>query len=144
MTHVTPTATFLDKWTVELRFPFNRTLVDDLKLKIPASCRSWDPIEKAWTVQAPDPYWAKLATELLQWAFPYATVTEPSSSRQRHATELDEDFRVLHLLPSAPPALVRAARKVLALESHPDRGGDHGRMVAINLAYEHLEERGCA
>ncbi len=144
MKSTTPTATFLDEWTVELRFPFNRTLVDDLKIKIPASCRTYEPDRKVWTIQAPDPYWSKLAAELLQWAFPYATISEPAANRQAHQSSADDDFRTLHLLPSAPPPLVRAARKVLSLEMHPDRGGSHEAMVALNLAYERLEEQGCA
>ncbi len=140
----TANATFLDAWTVELRFPFSQTLVEDLKTKIPASYRSWDPERKVWSVQALDPGWAELAAELLQRAFPYATISERAANRQSQQSGGSDDFRVLHLLPSAPPALVRAARKVLSLEMHPDHGGSHGAMVALNLAYERLEEQGCA
>ncbi|HEY7182350.1 MAG TPA: J domain-containing protein [Blastocatellia bacterium] len=47
-------------------------------------------------------------------------------------------FRTLHLLDSAPPEVVRAAYKALALLHHPDAGGDQEQMTAINLAYEVL------
>lgn len=45
-------------------------------------------------------------------------------------------FAALHLLPSAPAELVKAAHRITAKRLHPDRGGDHRRMVAANLAAE--------
>lgn len=45
-------------------------------------------------------------------------------------------FADLHLLPSAPTELVKAARRIVAKQLHPDRGGDHRKMVASNLAAE--------
>lgn len=48
-------------------------------------------------------------------------------------------YAVLHLLPSAPPELVKAAYKALAQIYHPDKtGGDDETMRAINAAYERL------
>jgi DnaJ-class molecular chaperone len=50
-----------------------------------------------------------------------------------------DPYKTLHLLPSAPPELVRAAFKCLAAIFHPDKpGGDEERMKAINRAYEKL------
>jgi hypothetical protein len=48
----------------------------------------------------------------------------------------DDPFRVLGLTPQATLAEVRAARRRLALEAHPDRGGSEGRMQEINRAFE--------
>jgi hypothetical protein len=45
-------------------------------------------------------------------------------------------FEVLHLLPSAPTEVVKAAFKALALLHHPDRGGDEELFKEINSAYE--------
>jgi curved DNA-binding protein CbpA len=42
------------------------------------------------------------------------------------------------LLPSAPPEVVRAAYKALAMKHHPDKGGSTELMQAINQAYERL------
>jgi hypothetical protein len=47
-------------------------------------------------------------------------------------------FAALHLLPSAPAALVRAAYKCLAAIHHPDKGGDEGVMKHVNAAYKQL------
>ena len=47
-------------------------------------------------------------------------------------------YTALWLRPGAPPELVRAAYRVLALLHHPDRGGDTGAMQRINAAFEVL------
>lgn len=47
-------------------------------------------------------------------------------------------FATLHLLPSAPQEVVRAAHRALAVVHHPDRGGEIDRMVEINAAYDLL------
>lgn len=47
-----------------------------------------------------------------------------------------DPFGVLGLAPTATLADVRAARKRLALELHPDRGGDGERMREVNVAFE--------
>jgi hypothetical protein len=48
----------------------------------------------------------------------------------------DDAFAVLGLAQGASLAEVRAARRRLAFESHPDRGGDAQRMQEINRAFE--------
>lgn len=48
----------------------------------------------------------------------------------------EDAFEVLGLGPGASLADVRAARRRLAFESHPDRGGDPQRMQEINRAFE--------
>lgn len=47
-----------------------------------------------------------------------------------------DPFGVLGLAPSATLAEVRTARKRLALELHPDRGGDGEQMRRVNVAFE--------
>ncbi len=52
----------------------------------------------------------------------------------------DDLYATLHLLPSASPALVRAAYKCLVQELHPDKPtGDELKMKRLNLAYEKLK-----
>lgn len=48
-------------------------------------------------------------------------------------------FAVLHLLPTAPPEVIKAVYRVLASIHHPDKGGDMRKMQAINAAYEALQ-----
>jgi curved DNA-binding protein CbpA len=44
----------------------------------------------------------------------------------------------LHLLPDAPPELIKAAYKTLAMKFHPDHGGDTRRMQELNEALQLL------
>ena len=46
----------------------------------------------------------------------------------------------LHLLPTAPKSVIKAAYKALALECHPDRGGDSTVFSKITEAYKQLME----
>lgn len=45
----------------------------------------------------------------------------------------------LHLLPSAPIQVVKAAYRALALIHHPDKGGSNDRMRELNAALEAIE-----
>lgn len=44
----------------------------------------------------------------------------------------------LGLLPDAEALVIQAAYRALAQRWHPDHGGDHARMTAVNLAWEAL------
>lgn len=53
--------------------------------------------------------------------------------------KIDEDpWAVLHLRPSAPPAIIQAVWRTLAKELHPDRGGDAEEFKRVKAAYEKL------
>jgi len=61
----------------------------------------------------------------------HALGRSPRNETTAHAT--------LHLLPSAPPELIRAAFKCLAQLHHPDKqGGDEEIMKRISDAYQRL------
>jgi len=46
-------------------------------------------------------------------------------------------FAALHLLPDAPPSVVKAARKALALLYHPDiNAGDLAKMQLVNASFD--------
>ncbi len=49
-----------------------------------------------------------------------------------------DPYKTLHLLPSAPPEVVKAAYKALAMKLHPDHGGDTEEMQRLNAAYRRL------
>ncbi len=49
---------------------------------------------------------------------------------------MPDPFAVLGLPPTADLAAVRAARRRLAKEAHPDHGGDEARMREINRAFD--------
>ena len=48
----------------------------------------------------------------------------------------DEPFHILGLTAEASLAEIRSARRVLAFELHPDRGGDEQQMKALNAAFD--------
>ncbi|MFH1833403.1 MAG: hypothetical protein ABH877_00140 [bacterium] len=65
----------------------------------------------------------------------------PPRSRQPVTEEprsLEAARRVLGVPPGAPRATVRAAWKRLAVDAHPDVGGTHERMAAVNAARDLL------
>lgn len=48
----------------------------------------------------------------------------------------------LYVTPDAPPEVIKAAYKALAMKYHPDRGGDGRAMVEVNAAFEALQKAG--
>ncbi|WP_420452182.1 DnaJ domain-containing protein [Ilumatobacter sp.] len=51
-------------------------------------------------------------------------------------------YRVLHVQPDAPPAVLKSSYRalMLSMEMHPDRGGDHWSAARINDAYAVLSD----
>ncbi len=122
----------------ELRFPFDRLLVEALKAQIPGHARTYDPVAKSWTVA---PAYAGIAFRLMHLTFAdveIEDIREPGRRSADRAPQADDPYVVLHLGPTAPPELVTAAHRCLARLHHPDTGGAHETMVAINQAYEAL------
>lgn len=59
-----------------------------------------------------------------------------AAKARRTVTAVQDPFAVLGLTPSATLDEVRAARRRLAKEHHPDKGGDHARMGEVNRAFD--------
>lgn len=132
---------------IELQFPFNKPLVELLKLEIPFPYREWHPETKTWVV---DNIYATRAIGLLRQAYPEAVIfgqQHVPPSRPDPIRQTDSHFAALHLLPSAPACVIEAAYKALVKEHHPDRAPAHKReqaheaMIALNAAYERLRDR---
>ena len=104
--------------------------LDDLKDRIPASARDWDPEARCWLVDARHAgavrTWAEAWFDEIDWP------AEPPVN-----DEIDA-WVVLWLRAGAPRELVRAAYRALARIHHPDVGGDPDAMTAINAAYAEL------
>src|SRR5262249_7543605 len=119
-----------------------RALVGSLK-DIPRERRSYDPANKQWNVcdQASLNDWAEFAKtwgamvewDKVEWDGDVCQPPRPGKMIRANA------FVALHLLPTAPPELVKAAHKVLSLIYHPDRGGDLETMQIVNAAFDLLK-----
>ncbi len=116
-------------------------LIEALKDAIPAYDRTYSPATREWLIDASArdslEMWLDDAREVcgasVEWqpTKHERTRAKPRNETTAHAT--------LHLLPSAPPELVRAAFKCLAQLHHPDKpGGDTEAMQKINAAYRRL------
>jgi hypothetical protein len=140
MTHRTPQRARCHRTTaIELVPSFHEELITWWK-RIPSDSRSYDPVTKTWR------FWGgveTLATVLLLKYFPDADVPNPSrtTSNQGGWIAGNDDFAVLHLLPTAPPELVGAAYRCLAQLHHPDVNGDVAIMRRLAEAHEALRRR---
>ncbi len=115
-------------------------LIESLKDAVPAYDRTYSPASREWLIDASArdslEMWLDDAREVcgasVEWqpTKHERTRAKPPNETTAHAT--------LHLLPSAPPEVVRAAYKALAMKHHPDKGGSTELMQAINQAYERL------
>ena len=120
-----------------LTFPFDAWLVDALKAEIPGHARTYAPDTRAWTIA---PAYAGIAIRLMYQAFTDVEVIDAAAGPgfDRGGDPREAALVVLHLRPSAPPELVDAAYRTLARLNHPDRGGDHDAMLALNQAVEQI------
>jgi hypothetical protein len=125
-----------------------RLCIDTLKSAIAPDMRSYNPATREWFVDEDaagrmrrwlDYCRANLYAEV-EWldgeayADPEAEWTPPKKSRPKAS----DPYVTLHLLPSAPPEVVKAAYRALATLHHPDKGGDEEKMKRLNEAYGRL------
>jgi hypothetical protein len=154
MTTVTVKKTF-DGYHVKLKSSdptdFNNA-IGTLKSYIHASARSYDPQTRQWHIDADaqtefDRWLTYLRTVLgarIEWQHGEAKEGQqhrhhqwPPASYRKQPTR-EELCARLHLLPDAPPELIKAAYKTLAIKFHPDKGGDEEAMKLLNEAYRKL------
>ncbi len=122
--------------------------IDALKSYIGVPLRSYKPASRAWEVDADahDELRAWLAyarstfNAQVQWiggeadTDPEAEWTPPKRARPKSV----DPYTALWLLPGAPPEVIKAAYRALALMNHPDHGGDTAAMQRINAAFKLL------
>jgi hypothetical protein len=102
MTRTPATATMTAFGEVELTFPFDADLVDDLKSEIPARFRAWDKDEKVWRVIGA---YAPTAIDLLLEYFPSAEVPDDRPRRMSSSLARTERLPVPPRSP-LPPLIV--------------------------------------
>ncbi len=124
--------------------------IGTLKSYIHASARSYDPQSRQWHIDVDaqtefDRWLTYLVTVLgarLEWQPADAAKEErrhqwPPAGYRKQPTR-EELLKRLHLLPDAPPELIKAAYRELAKLNHPDKGGDTARMQELNEAFRLL------
>jgi len=125
--------------------------IGTLKSYIHASARTYDPQARQWHVDADaetefDRWLTYLVTVLgarIEWQHDAAKEERqrqhqwPPAGYRKQPTR-EELLKRLHLLPDAPPELIKAAYKTLAMKFHPDHGGDTARMQELNEAFRLL------
>ena len=134
---------------LECSFPYNKYLVEQLKIHIPASGREWAPERKIWIIDQP---WATTAIRLMREVCGNVIVEDRRSAYQdpfppTSTPHVDPDFAKLCLLSDAPRPLVDAAFKILSKRCHPDavpeqdRAQAHEQMIILNNAYSAIRDR---
>jgi hypothetical protein len=130
------------KWAHPDRVTFF-AVADAIKARIPAYARTYDPRAKAWCIET---YWLHELYDVLPELRDHLNGrartrrAEPPPCALQVPPEVAEAFVALHLLPTAPRQVVQAAYRALAQLHHPDAGGNHQAMVAVNAAYEVARE----
>ena len=141
-------AAIIDKFgNAEIAFDFSHSCVEELKRRIPAHCREYDPERRVWAIER-GPF-VPVAIDILRDIYGAQNVYVHDDRVSGHqdatsAPQQDMAYTTLHLLPTAPPELVQAAYRTLSKLAHPDTGGNAAEMVAINNAIEDLRNRGVA
>jgi hypothetical protein len=109
-----------------------RLILTDFKNLVSTTARRWDPARGCWLVK--NGAGATVVRLLALYGVPYAQ--SDGGPFHRASTTRAEAYSALHLLPTAPPALVQSAYRILAKEAHPDRGGTVQDMQILNSAME--------
>ncbi len=148
------TARLLPNGDALFKFPYDAVFVARLKERLPRHARAWRPEDRAWWVASAH------VNQVCGWFsefFPGANFVDAGPRRADRAhtpppppPRRDDPHATLHLLPSAPPAVVQAAYRALVKTNHPDvlpapeRERAHAVMLAVNAAFEALQARGVA
>lgn len=132
---------------LELQFPYNKHVVEALKICVPSDRREWVPERKVWIV---DFNYASPALRLVGNIYRDLVVTDLRQNRPPRTESFqtsDPNYQRLYLLPNAPLCVIEASYRALARIHHPDAvpPGDRDRanevMLALNEAYSVLRDR---
>src|SRR5262245_17535682 len=126
----------------ELKTPYDEVYLDDFKNRVPHFARRWNQERKLWVIQE---RFVAVALQVVRQYFTLIELNEKKQQQQHQRSDYSDrpppPYTTLHILPSAPLEVVRAAYKALALLHHPDHGGDLHTMQTINAAYEKINAK---
>jgi CRISPR/Cas system endoribonuclease Cas6 (RAMP superfamily) len=114
--------------------------IESLKSFFPAYLREYDPQTRRWIISHDaDLYsWLEAAEINFDAEVSWGNERKQPFAHKQGAPTTDELFAALHLLPSAPPEVIKAAYRALSMLHHPDLGGNEFEMKKLNLVYEKL------
>lgn len=122
-----------DTRMIGVRTPYDPGIVSSLKVMIPSSLRRWDGARKIWLID--QSMMAKLEEILAKLGYSVEDGTLPPE----RATPSDKS--PFHdLLCDVPFGTLQKVYRVLAMECHPDRGGNPEVMARINVAWRQIQE----
>ncbi len=128
-----------DGSAADVTFPYSAFVVAELKRVVPAWLRTYDPDSRTWTV---DGRYVHLVYHVLAQVFGEVDIEGSRTGTSDHQQRAGGDpYQVLHLLPTAPDEVVTVVYRTLARLTHPDVGGEHDAMLALNQAYDAIGGR---
>lgn len=104
--------------------------------RLPYDEREYLPESKAWLISDHGMERIGRLFENLDEFMDLDEPPEPSPRGARIPHAIAQAFAALHLATTAPLEVVQASYRALSKNHHPDHGGDHRSMVAINNAYD--------
>ena len=142
---VTPRIWAENGW-IKCVVPYEENFVGELKEKIDWRLRSWSPSEHAWMV---DPAVLDDLMEIAQRYFPTIAVVDQHQQQQQSVESTAERLEdgtygtMANILRVASTDTLKRLYKNLAVDLHPDRGGDKDTMRLLNVAWDRIKmERG--
>lgn len=127
-------------WRWELAFDYSPQMVQAIKDNIPSRSRRWCPERKVWWFQAGMLSSIEALARAHCGSVQYVT-DRGDGEAQLVPADQAAAFKALHLLPSAPDEVVRAAYRAMCKLHHPDAGGTTREMQRVNEAFGVLAAR---
>lgn len=145
---------------IYLYTPYDPNFVDQLKSIVPHELRLWENDLKRWYVFE---LWAEQAVELARRYWPNLIDNRARQEQERRDNDAgfrrqqerargqwnasvnvspSSDHAALCVTSDAPPEVIKAAYKALAILYHPDTGGSVTKMQSVNDAYTRLKKAG--
>lgn len=120
---------------------------ESLKLRIPWKLRQWSPSEKVWMV---DPSALDDLVEIARRFFPDVVISNSGNGgkqervQKEHFQDCETPYDAMaDLMKVASFEAMKKVYKTLALDLHPDHGGDGDTMRVLNTAWDKIcQQRG--
>jgi len=117
---------------VKIRTPYVKEFVDRLKWSIPRDSRSWKPQEKVWEIE---PSYADILVDVASDFFTVKKHDQISS-----IVPVQEPDIYSQMLSLASIDSLKRIYRIIAMDVHPDRGGNDQAMTILNECWEKIKK----